>query len=101
MWFSLLVHQYGFIYGQSGGDANDPERKTFVSALTQALAGLGWTDGRNAQMDLRWAGADINRTRVLAQEIVGLQPDIILAGNTPTTVALQRERRRSRSSLRA
>ena len=42
-------------------------------------------------MDLRWAGADINRIRVLAQEIVGLQPDIILAGNTPTTVALQRE----------
>ena len=75
----------------SPGDENAPERKTFVSAFTQALAGLGWTDGRNARMDLRWAGADINRIRVLAQEIVGLQPDIILAGNTPTTVALQRE----------
>jgi len=73
------------------GDENAPERKTFVSALTQALAALGWTDGRNARMDLRWAGADINRIRPLAQEIVGLQPDIILAGNTPTTVALQRE----------
>ena len=73
------------------GDENAPERKTVVSALTQALAALGWTDGRNARMDLRWAGADINRIRPLAQEIVGLQPDIILAGNTPTTVALQRE----------
>ena len=42
-------------------DENDPAAKTIVSALTQALAGLGWTDGRNVRMDLRWAGADINR----------------------------------------
>ena len=45
------------------------------------------------RIDLRWAGPDINRIRVLAQEIIGLQPDIILAGNTPTTVAVQRETR--------
>ena len=37
-----------------GGDENDPERKTRLSALTQALAGLGWTDGRNVRMDVRW-----------------------------------------------
>ena len=35
-------------------DENDPLRKSFVSAFTQALAGLGWTVGRNARMDLRW-----------------------------------------------
>jgi putative ABC transport system substrate-binding protein len=44
-------------------------------------------------MDLRWGGDDINRTRALAQELVGSQPDIILAGGTPQTVALQRETR--------
>jgi putative tryptophan/tyrosine transport system substrate-binding protein len=44
-------------------------------------------------MDLRWVGADINRMRALAQELVGLQPDIILAYSTPATVALQRETR--------
>jgi putative ABC transport system substrate-binding protein len=44
-------------------------------------------------MDLRWAGADINRTRALAQELVGLQPDIIVASATPVTVAVQRETR--------
>jgi putative ABC transport system substrate-binding protein len=44
-------------------------------------------------MDLRWYGDDINRIPALGQELVGLQPDIILAGNTPTTVALQRETR--------
>jgi putative ABC transport system substrate-binding protein len=76
-----------------GGDENDPVQKTFVSAFTQALADLGWTDGRNLRMDLRWYGDDINRVRALAQELVGRQPDIILTGTTPATVAVQRETR--------
>src|SRR6516162_9789634 len=72
-----------------------PPRRTKarISAFTQALADLGWTEGRNVRIDLRWAGADINRIRTLAQELVGLQPDIILATSTPTTIALQRETR--------
>jgi len=72
-----------------------PPRRTKarISAFTQALADLRWTDGRNVRIDLRWAGADINRIRALAQELVGLQPDIILATSTPATVALQRETR--------
>jgi hypothetical protein len=40
-------------------------------------------------MDLRWGAGDINRIRALAQELVGLQPDIILANSTVATVALQ------------
>src|SRR5262249_7433464 len=64
-----------------------------VSAFIQALAGFGWTDGRNVRMDLRWAGGDMNRTRALAQELVGLQADIILASTTAATVAIQRETR--------
>jgi putative ABC transport system substrate-binding protein len=75
------------------GDENDPERKRRHSAFTQALAELRWTDGRNVRMDLRWAGGDINRIRGLAQELVGLQPDIILTSGTPETVAVQRETR--------
>jgi hypothetical protein len=74
-------------------DENDPEGKRRYSAFTQALADLGWTDGRNVRMDLRWAGGDINRIRALAQELVGLQPDIILASATAATAALQRETR--------
>jgi putative ABC transport system substrate-binding protein len=73
------------------GDENDPLRKKLVSAITQALAGLGWTDGRNVRMDLRWAGVDINRIRAFAQELVGLQPDIIFTSGSPSAVALQRE----------
>jgi putative ABC transport system substrate-binding protein len=74
-------------------DENDPVAKLQVSAFTQALADLGWTDGRNVRMDLRWGGSDFNRTPALARELVGLQPDIILASTTPATIALQRETR--------
>jgi putative ABC transport system substrate-binding protein len=67
--------------------------KTYVSAFTQALADLGWSDGRNVRMELRWRGGDINRIRAFAQQLVGLQPDIILTGGTPATAALQLETR--------
>ena len=60
-----------------GGDENDPESKRRFSAFTQALAELGWTDGRNMRIDLRWGRTEINRIRALAQELVGPQPDII------------------------
>ena len=76
-----------------GGDENDPMWKTPLSAFTQALAGLGWTDGRNVRMDLRWGGNDINRIRALAKELVDLQPDVILSSTTPVTAAFQRETR--------
>jgi putative ABC transport system substrate-binding protein len=76
-----------------GGDENDPLMKSLVSAFTRALADLGWTDGRNVRMDLRGGGADINRIRALAQELVGLKPDIILTSGTPATAAVQRETR--------
>jgi len=75
------------------GDENDALAKARLSAFTQALAGLGWTVGRNVRMDLRWGGDDSERIRALAQELVGLQPDIIVTGGTPATAAVQRETR--------
>jgi putative ABC transport system substrate-binding protein len=74
-------------------DEDDPVWKVRHSAFTQALAGLGWTEGRNVRMDLRWGRGDTNRMRALARELVGLQPDIILATSTVATVALQQETR--------
>src|SRR5262245_56164296 len=64
-------------------DENDPLWKTPLSAFTQALADLGWTDGGNVRINVRWAGGDTNQIQALAQEFVGLQPDIILAITTP------------------
>jgi putative ABC transport system substrate-binding protein len=75
-----------------GFDETDPAWKPRV-VFTQALADLGWTDGRNVRMELRWYGGDANRIPALAQELVGLQPDIIVTNTTATTVALQRETR--------
>src|SRR5215469_9583634 len=75
------------------GDENDPVVNARISGFTQALADLGWTDGRNVRIDLRWGGGDINRIRAFAQELVGLQPDIILTTTTAATAALQREAR--------
>jgi putative ABC transport system substrate-binding protein len=76
-------------------DENDPRAKSDFSTFTQALAGLGWTDGGNVRIDARWGGGsgDINRLRALAAELVGLQPDIIVAGTTPAITALLRETR--------
>jgi putative ABC transport system substrate-binding protein len=73
-------------------DENEPVGKARVSAFRQALAGLGWTDG-HMRMDLRWTGADTDRMRALAQELVGLQPDIIVTSGTAATLAVQRETR--------
>jgi putative ABC transport system substrate-binding protein len=72
-------------------DENDPLAKPIVSAFTQGLADLGWNEGGNVRIDLRWGGDDINRIRALAQELVGLQPDIILTSSRAATAALQQE----------
>jgi putative ABC transport system substrate-binding protein len=84
------VRRIGVLMGR---DENDPLAKARISAFTQTLADLGWTDGRNVRMDLRWAGDDINRIRAFARELVDPQPDIIMTDSTPTTLALQRETR--------
>jgi putative ABC transport system substrate-binding protein len=75
------------------GDENDPLSKTYVSAITQALTDLGWNDGRNLRMDLRRYGDNPNRIRALAQELVGLQPDVVLTGGLLASAAIQRETR--------
>src|SRR5215831_10864133 len=72
----------------ASSDENDPVSKTSIAAFTQALADLGWTDGRNLRMDRRVGTADINRIPTLAQELVDSQPDIIVTGTAPATAAV-------------
>jgi putative tryptophan/tyrosine transport system substrate-binding protein len=74
-------------------DENDPEAKVYLSGLTQGLAELGWTDGRNLRMDVRWAAGKVDRMQMFAKELLDLQPDVILAHGTPATAAFQRETR--------
>jgi putative tryptophan/tyrosine transport system substrate-binding protein len=74
-------------------DSNDPEGKAQFSALVRGLAELGWIDGQNLQIELRWGGSDVNQIRMFAKELVGLQPALIVAQGTPVTAALKRETR--------
>jgi putative ABC transport system substrate-binding protein len=76
-----------------GADEDDPQRKGWLSAFTQGLAELGWTDGRNLRIDVRWAGENVDRMRMLAKELADLQPDVIFSHTTPATAAVQRRTR--------
>src|SRR5262249_20276502 len=70
---------------------DDPEGKAQLSGFVQGLAEIGWTDGRNLRMEIRWGGGDIDRIATFAKELVALQPDVILAHGTPATATLHRE----------
>jgi len=72
---------------------SNPEHRSLIDAFVQGLAQLGWVDGRNVQIDLRWAGGDAGRMLTLAKELAERRPDAILANGTPVTAALQRETR--------
>jgi putative ABC transport system substrate-binding protein len=74
-------------------DETDPQGKARFSGFSQRLAELGWTEGRNLRMDVRWAAGNVDWMRLFAKELVGLQPDVILATATPVTAALQGETR--------
>jgi len=74
-------------------DENDPVAKARISAFTQALADLGWTDGRNVRIDYRWGGVDAERVRSYATELVALTPDIVLAVGGTIAAALQQATR--------
>ena len=62
--------------------ADDPFGQAQVAAFQQALQQLGWNDGRNVRIDIRWDESDADRARRSAQELVALAPDIFLADGT-------------------
>ena len=72
---------------------DNPEAPPRIAAFVKGLRQLGWVDGRNIQIDYRYGGADPERTRKNAAELVALAPDVILAGNTSTVAPLQRATR--------
>ena len=70
--------------------ADDPEASSFVGALAQGLAELGWTIGRNVRIEYRWGANDADLGGRYAAELVALAPDVILAAGTQSVAALQR-----------
>jgi ABC-type uncharacterized transport system substrate-binding protein len=73
--------------------ADDPEGPPRITAFEQALQQLGWTVGRNVQIEYRWGAGDVDRYRKYAAELVTLVPDVTVASNTSTVRALQRATR--------
>jgi putative tryptophan/tyrosine transport system substrate-binding protein len=72
---------------------NNPEGQARIAALRQGLQELGWTEGRNLQVDYRWSEGDIERARTYAVEIVALNPDVIFALANSQLAPLSRETR--------
>ena len=64
--------------------ADDRRGQTFVAAFIERLQQLGWNDGRNAQIETRWAAADGERIRTYATELAALAPDVVLATGAVT-----------------
>jgi putative ABC transport system substrate-binding protein len=71
-------------------EADEPEGQAREIAFAQELQKLGWTEGRNVQIDTRWAADDADRNRRYSAELVALAPDLILASASPSVAALQR-----------
>lgn len=71
-----------------GSDESDHEAQSFVGAFRQELQKLGWTEGRNVEIDIRWAKADVELMERSAKELVTLQPDFILTSSTPATAVM-------------
>jgi putative tryptophan/tyrosine transport system substrate-binding protein len=68
---------------------DDPEGQAQVAAFVQTLQSLGWTTGRNVQINISWAAADAARSRRYAAEMVALAPDVILSASSAATAAVQ------------
>jgi ABC-type uncharacterized transport system substrate-binding protein len=71
------------------GVADDRGGQARVTTLKQGLQELGWTDGRNIQIDTRFGGGDVGSIRAHAAELVALGPDVIVANATPVIRALR------------
>jgi len=73
--------------------ADDPEAQTSLTAFKQALQQLGWSEGRNLQIDFRGAAGDPERMQPFAKELVAFKPHVILTRSTPVTAALLKQTR--------
>src|SRR6516225_11007469 len=67
--------------------ANDPEGQKQAAALQRGIEELGWSPGRNVEIEYRWAAGDASRAQALAKELLDWRPDILVANSTPSLVA--------------
>src|SRR5262249_2490118 len=76
----------------STGEGN-PQRQAQLAAFVQGLTKLGWADGRNARLDVRWTAGSVDAARKYAAELVALAPDVIVTDTSFNVAAVQQATR--------
>jgi putative ABC transport system substrate-binding protein len=84
------VRRIGVLMGYAEGDR---EGSGFVAAFREGLRILGWSEGRNVAIDVRWGAGNEELTQRLATELVALKPDLIVSHSTVTTAAILKQTR--------
>jgi putative tryptophan/tyrosine transport system substrate-binding protein len=79
------TRRIGVLMGWAEGDH---KAQSWVAALREELRKLGWAEGRNIQIDIRWAAADVEAMKRFAKELVSLQSDLMITCSTPATGAM-------------
>ena len=74
-----------------GGAANDSVVKERIASIEKPLQELGWVVGRDVEIHYRWGAGDTDLTRAYAKELIGMQPDILIAHTNTSMAALHRE----------
>jgi putative ABC transport system substrate-binding protein len=69
--------------------ATDAAAQSYVAAFVEALRQLGWAEGHNIRIDMRWNAGDAALSRIYAAQLIGLMPDVILASSTTNLTAMQ------------
>src|SRR6266446_8959987 len=70
------MRRIGVLMGYPEGD---PQAQANITALLQGLQNLGWIEGRNVQIDYRWAGGDPDKARTFARELIAMMPDLMVS----------------------
>ena len=69
------------------GTADDEDGRARAATIQRALSDLGWSEGRNVRIDIRWIAGDPTKARSAAKELIELAPDVIYAAGTPVVIA--------------
>jgi putative ABC transport system substrate-binding protein len=72
-----------------GFEQGDQQGQVRLSAFVETLARLGWSDGRNVRLDIRWADANVARYKAVAMEVIAASPEVIAAMTNPFVTQLQ------------
>ena len=85
---SGAIRRIGVLMGFPEGDA---QAQSYVLAMRQKLQSLGWVEGRNIQIDVRWGGGDPEKTRAFAKELIGMAPSVMVTSTNQATETAAQE----------